>query len=189
MSTNQEVYAQTGIQVSDIQAIAAKFGYSVPYSQEQVELMSQIRAEAGKAGLTIKKFLATIEVGQPASSAPDRESSAIDTNLATEQFQSSIASVTQGLTTTAVELYQTLDDHLTIQEEAFSDAVFQRVMSSPVKCMTLVAEKLGVQAPGFFRLAPEGAQLSSFVIPGAGDSASTQAVLKSAVPTDAQIVQ
>lgn len=188
MPSNQEVYAQTGIQVSDIQAIAAKFSYSAPYSQEQVELMKQMKAEAGKAGQTIKKFLATIEVAQPVSPAPDRETPTINTNLATQQFQSSISTVTQGLTTTAVELYQTLDDHLTVQEEAFSNAVLARVMASPVNCMTLVAQKLGVQAPSFFRLAPEGAELSSFTIPGTG-AASLQSALKSAVPENAQIVQ
>lgn len=189
MFSNQEVYAQSGIQVSDIQAIAAKFGYSAPYSQEQVGLMGQMKAEAGKAGQTIKKFLATIEVAQPVSPAPDRQAPTIDASLATQQFHSSIAGATQGLTATAIDLYQTLDSHLSSQEEAFSDAVQQRVLSSPVRCMALVAEKLGVQAPQFFRLAPEGAQLAAFVIPGTGGAANTQAALGSAVDTHAQIVQ
>lgn len=189
MFTNQEVYAQTGIQVSDIQAIAAKFSYSAPYSVQQVELMRQMKAEAGKARQTIKKFLTTIEAGKSAQSSPDHETSAIDTNLATQQFHSSIASATQGLTTTAVDLYQALDSHLSTQEEAFSDAVQQRVLASPVRCMTLVAEKLGVQAPLFFRLAPEGAPLSSFAIPGTGGAADTQAALGPAVDTHAQIIQ
>lgn len=189
MFTNQEVYAQTGIQVSDIQAIAAKFSYSAPYSQEQVEMMRQMKAAAGEAGQTVKKFLATIEVGKPAVPAPDCQAPTIDVSIATQQFQSSISSATQGLTTTAVDLYQALDSHLSTQEEAFSNAVQQRVLASPVRCMTLVAEKLGVQAPSFFRLAPEGALLSSFAIPGAGGTADTQAALGPAVDTHAQIIQ
>lgn len=187
MTSNQKVYAQTGIQVSDIQAVADKFGYSAPYSQEQVELMKRIKVEAGEAGKTIKKFLAAIEVGKPATS--DRETPTIDADLTAQQFQSSIATVTQGLTTTAVDLYQTLDNHLATQEEAFSDAILARVMASPVNSMTLVAQKLGVQAPLFFRLAPEGAELSSFAIPGTGGTANSQAALGSTVDTHAQTLQ
>lgn len=185
MLTNQEIYAKTGIQVSDIQAIAAKFGYDGPYSQEQVDLMMQMKAEAGKKGQTIKKFLATIEVGGPVSpaSSPDP---AIDTDP-TEQFQSSIASAAQGLTVTAVDLYSTLDAHLTTQEEAFSSAVLSRFMASPVNCMTLVAEGLAAQSPSFFRLAPEGAALPVFAIPGTSDD--KQEAIGPAVDTNASIIQ
>jgi hypothetical protein len=189
MFTNQEVYAKTGIQVSDIQAIAAKFNYSAPYSQEQVELMKQMKVEAAKARISIKKFLVTIEVGEPAQPLPDQQSPEIGEDVTVQRFHSSLATVTQGLTTTAVELYETLDSHLTTHEEAFSTAVLNRVMASPVNCMTLVAEKLGVDAPQFFRMAPEGATLAIFGIPGTGGAANTQAALKSAVPEDAQIVQ
>jgi aspartate/methionine/tyrosine aminotransferase len=189
MSTNQEIYAETGIQVSDIQAIAAKFNYSAPYSQEQVELMKQMKVEAAKAKTSIKKFLATIEVGEPAQPVPDQQPSEADENIAAQRFHSSLATATQGLTTTVVELYATLDEHLTTHEEAFSTAVLNRVMASPVNCMTLVAEKLGVKAPQFFRLAPEGAALASFAVPGIGGEANAQAALKSAVDTDAPIVQ
>jgi hypothetical protein len=189
MFTNQEVYAKTGIQVSDIQAIATKFGYSAPYSEEQVGLMEQMKVEAAKARISIKKFLVTIEVGEPAQPVPDQQPSEADENIAAQQFHSSLASVTEGLTTTAIDLYATLDEHLTTHEEAFSEAVLNRVMASPVNCMTLVAEKLGVKAPQFFWLAPEGAVLSSFAVPGIGGAANTQAALKSAVDTDAPIVQ
>jgi hypothetical protein len=196
MFSNQEIYAETGIQVSDIQAIASKFGYAAPYSQEQVGLMKQMKAEAAKAKTSIKKFLATIEVGEAAQPAPDQRPPEIDETRTTQQFHSSLATVTQGLTATAVQVYETLDSHLTTQEEAFSDAVLRRVMASPVNCMTLVAEKLGVKAPQFFRMAPEGAVLASFAIPAkqilgleGGGSASSSNTLKSAVDTDAEIFQ
>jgi hypothetical protein len=196
MFSNQEIYAETGIQVSDIQAIASKFGYAAPYPQEQVGLMKQMKAEAAKAKTSIKKFLATIEVGQPVSPAPDQQPLEADESQTMQRFHSSLATVTEGLTTTAVELYETLDNHLTTQEEAFSDAVLSRVMASPGNCMTLVAEKLGVKAPQFFQMAPEGAVLAIFgvrakQILGAegGGSASSSNILKSAVDTDAQIVQ
>jgi lysozyme family protein len=196
MFTNQEVYAATGIQVSDVQAIAAKFNYLAPYSQKCVESMKDVRDAAKQEKQTIKKFLATIEVGEPVQPAPNQQASAIDQDITTQQFQASLAAATQGLTTTAIDLYATLDEHLTTHEEAFADAVLNRVNASPVNCMTLVAQKLGVNAPRFFQIAPEGAVLSSFAVPakrifgsGGEGSASTQTALKSAVFADASIVQ
>jgi hypothetical protein len=191
MFTNQGVYTQTGIQVSDIQAIAAKFDYTSPYTQEQVDLMKQMKVEAGKAGQTIKKFLATIEVGVPTSSAPTSapeasQPPAINAGLAAQQFHSSIASVTGDLAATTINLYETLDAHLTVHEEAFAAAVMRRVMASPANCMTLVAEELQAIPSHFFRLAPEGATLSTFAIPTKSDN---QEVIGPAVDTNASIIQ
>ena len=158
MKTNQQVYAETGIQVSDINTIASKFGYAQPYSNEQVQVMKSISAGAKKAGVKIKVFVQNIVMDDQS----DQSGGSSPETITAEDFQSSVAIAADRLNQSAAQFYQQIDDHCAGQEEALADAVVSRLIQTPARAMSKVADRLSRYNPKFFSIAPEGASLPRF---------------------------
>jgi hypothetical protein len=175
MTTNQQIYADYGIQVGETVAIAEKFRFKPPYSQAQIDRIREIHALAKEGGITVKKFLATIEVHheEPQQEEPQQEAEPAQeatrpAGPATgESFQLALTTTANSLTAESAELYSQVDRYCARNEAAVANAVLERFQSSPERAMGLIADKLGGFTPSFFPLAPTGAQLPSFEAPAA----------------------
>ena len=180
MTTNQQIYADYGIQVGETVAIAERFRFKPPYSQAQIDRIREIHALAKEQGVTVKKFLATIEVHheEPQQEAEPTQEAARSAGPATgESFQLALTTTAESLTAESAELYSQVDRYCARNETAVANAVLERFESSPARTMGLIAGKLGEFTPSFFPLAPTGAQLPSFEAPvypalGGTDSAA-----------------
>ena len=164
--TNQQIYSEYGIQPTDSNLIVEKFGLpSGDHSDESVQRIRAVHSEAKKAGLSVRKYLATIEVegrSQPQApsqssaprvshiQAPTDEAAVDDLNLA---VRGALSNIVNG----SVAVLSTIDSGMTDHEEAFSDAVVARFNQSKSRSARLVVSKLEHEDPAFFQFAPTGA--------------------------------
>lgn len=160
--TNQQIYSEYGIQPTDSNLIVEKFGLpSGDHSSESVQKIRAVHSEARKAGLSVKKYLPTIEVegrSQPQAQgprashiqAPTDEAAVGDLHLTVRNTLSSIVSG-------SVQTLTALDDQLADHEVAVSTAIVARLKQSKGRTARLVISGLEHEDTTFFQLAPTGA--------------------------------
>ena len=164
--TNQQIYSEYGIQPTDSNLIVEKFGLpSGDHSDESVQKIRAVHSEAKKAGLSVKKYLTTIEVeGRSQSQAPSQASASRASHIqaptdeaAVGDLHLTVRNTLSSIVSGSVQTLTALDNQLADHEVAVSTAIVARLKQSKGRTARLVISGLEHEDTTFFQLAPSGA--------------------------------
>lgn len=155
------MYSEYGIQPTDANRIAEKLGF-IPgeYSNSQVEQIRSIHSEAKKSGMSLKAYLATIQVEQATPRSPKQRHDRIQAptdETAVADFHLTVRSAVGSIVEGSIGAFAELDSQLADHENAVSTAFVERLKQSKDRTARLVISKLQHDDSQFFQFAPTGA--------------------------------